>query len=34
MPAAVDATAKKRYPQLGVASRFKRTIRDGLDIFG
>jgi hypothetical protein len=31
---AVDGTAKKRYPQLGVASRYKRTIRDGLDIFG
>jgi hypothetical protein len=30
---AVDGTAKKRYPQLGVASRFKRTIRDSLDIF-
>ncbi len=31
---AVDTTARKRYPQLGVASRFKRTIRDSLDIFG
>lgn len=31
---AVDATAKKRYPQLGVATRFKRTIREALDIFG
>ena len=30
---AVDGTAKKRYPQLGVATRFKRTIRDSLDIF-
>ncbi|HTY32819.1 hypothetical protein [Mycobacterium sp.] len=30
---AVDATARKRYPQLGVATRFKRTIRDSLDIF-
>jgi hypothetical protein len=30
---AVDGTAKKRYPQPGVASRFKRTIRDSLDIF-
>lgn len=30
---AVDETARKRYPQLGVASRFKRTIRDSLDIF-
>jgi hypothetical protein len=31
---AVDATGKKRYPKLGVAARFKRTIRDSLDIFG
>lgn len=30
---AVDGTAKKRYPQLGVASRFRRTIRDSLDIY-
>src|SRR5947209_20461860 len=30
---AVDGTAKKRYPQQGVATRFKRTIRDSLDIF-
>lgn len=30
---AVDGTAKKRYPQLGVATRFRRTIRDSLDIF-
>jgi hypothetical protein len=30
---AVDATAKKRYPQDGVATRFKRTIRESLDIF-
>ena len=30
---AVDGTAKKRYPQLGVATRFKRAIRDSLDIF-
>jgi hypothetical protein len=30
---AADGTAKKRYPQLGRATRFKRTIRDGLDIF-
>lgn len=30
----VDGTAKKRYPQQGVATRFKRTIRDSLDIFG
>jgi hypothetical protein len=31
---AVDATAKKRYPQLGVAARFKSTVRDSVDIFG
>ena len=30
---AIDGTAKKRYPQLGVAARFKRTTRDSLDIF-
>jgi hypothetical protein len=30
---AVDATAKKRYPQLGIATRFKGTIRDAVDIF-
>ncbi|BBX75478.1 hypothetical protein H7H78_14115 [Mycobacterium shinjukuense] len=30
---AVNGTGKKRYPQLGVATRFKRTIRDSLDIF-
>jgi hypothetical protein len=30
---AVDATGNKRYPQLGVAGRFKHTIRDSLDIF-
>ena len=30
---AVDATAKKRYPGVGVATRFRRTIRDSLDIF-
>ncbi|BBX64033.1 hypothetical protein MSAS_32070 [Mycobacterium saskatchewanense] len=30
---AVDATAKKRYPQSGVASRFKLTIREAMDIF-
>jgi hypothetical protein len=31
---AVDATGKKRYRKLRVAPRFKRTIRDSLDIFG
>jgi hypothetical protein len=31
---AVDATGKKRYPKLGVGARFKRTVRDSLDIFG
>ena len=31
---AVDGTAKKRYPQLGVTTRFKRIIRESLDIFG
>jgi Phage integrase family len=31
---AVDATGKKRYRKLGVTARFKRTIRDSLDIFG
>lgn len=30
---AVDATGRKRYPQLGIATRFKRTIRESLDIF-
>jgi hypothetical protein len=30
---AVDGTSKKRYPQVGVATRFKSTIRDSLDIF-
>jgi len=30
---AVDATAKKRYPREGVATRYRRTIRDSLDIF-
>jgi hypothetical protein len=30
---AVEGTARKRYPQLGVATRFKRTIRESLDIF-
>src|ERR1700739_3540756 len=31
---AVDGTAKKRYPKLGGAARFKRIIRESLDIFG
>lgn len=31
---AVDATGRKRYPKLGVAGRFKRIIRESLDIFG
>jgi hypothetical protein len=31
---AIDGTANARYPQLGVASQFRRTIRDSLDIFG
>ncbi|MCV7198829.1 hypothetical protein [Mycobacterium angelicum] len=30
---AVNGTAKKRYPQQGIATRFRRTIRDALDIF-
>lgn len=30
---AIDGTGKKRYPKLGVAARFKRTIRDSIDIF-
>lgn len=30
---ALDETARKRYPTLGVAARFKRTVRDDLDIF-
>ena len=30
---AVDGTGNKRYPQLGVAGRFKHTVRDSLDIF-
>jgi hypothetical protein len=30
---AVDETAAKRHPQLGIASRFKRTLRDSLDLF-
>jgi hypothetical protein len=31
---AVDQTAKKRYPEQGVATRFRRIIRESLDIFG
>jgi hypothetical protein len=31
---ALDRTAKKRYPEQGVATRFKRIIRESLDIFG
>jgi hypothetical protein len=31
---AVDKTAKKRYPEQGVATRFRRIIRESLDIFG
>jgi hypothetical protein len=31
---ALDGTAKKRYQQPGVATRFKSTIRESLDIFG
>jgi hypothetical protein len=30
---AVDGTGNKRYPQLGVAGRFKQTVRDSLDVF-
>ena len=30
---AVDETARKRYPSLGVAARFKRTVRDDVDVF-
>jgi hypothetical protein len=30
---AVDGTANARYPQLGVASQFRRTVRESLDIF-
>ena len=32
--AAVDATAKERYPSLGVAKRFRKVVRSSLDIFG
>ncbi|MGV7633050.1 MULTISPECIES: hypothetical protein [Mycobacterium] len=31
---AVDGTARKRYPGLGVGTRFRRVIRDSVDIFG
>jgi hypothetical protein len=31
---AVDKTAKKRYPEPGIATRFRRIIRESLDIFG
>lgn len=31
--AALDETASKRYPQLGPAARFRRIIRDDVDIF-
>lgn len=31
---AVAETARKRYPTMGVAARFKKTIRDEVDIFG
>lgn len=30
---ALDETARKRYPNLGAATRFKWTVRDGMDIF-
>lgn len=30
---AVDGTGNKRYPQSGIASRFRLVIRDSLDIF-
>ncbi len=30
---AVDETASKRYPQVGIGTRFRRTIRDSLDVF-
>lgn len=30
---AFDETARKRYPTMGVAARFKRTLRDDMDIF-
>ena len=31
---AVDAIGNARYPRLAVATQFKRTVRDSLDIFG
>lgn len=31
---AVAATGAKRYPELGEAARFTRTVRDGIDVFG
>lgn len=31
---AVDGTARKRYPTVGVGTRFRNLIRDSLDIFG
>ncbi len=31
---ALAETAARRYPQQGLAARFKRTVRDSLDIFG
>jgi len=31
---AVDETGRKRYPQLGVTARFKRMLRDSVDIYG
>jgi len=31
---AVAETGRKRYPTLGVAARFKRTLRDEIDVFG
>jgi hypothetical protein len=30
---AIDGTGKERYPQVGIAARFKTTVRDALDIF-
>lgn len=30
---AVDETARKRYPTMGVAARFKATVRDDVDVF-
>lgn len=30
---ALDETARKRYPALGAGTRFKWTVRDGMDIF-